>query len=122
MSEFLKTVVSFSETAAALTFTAATGSDYFTLDNADGRVTLLFANAGAQTAGVVIQAGDGTLASLGGVAVTVEPGKTLAVPMARLASARVKRLSGDDRGKVVVTSSMAGAAPAGLSAAVLSVA
>ncbi|MDR3552399.1 MAG: hypothetical protein P4L75_04670 [Clostridia bacterium] len=123
MAEIIKSIVDFSTTCCELLSTAATGSDYFVPDNADHRVTLIIKNANsAQNATVTVMAGNGKLAACGNVAVSVSAGKTVAVPMSRLESARVKTLSGSDAGKVFVGSSVdTGGSLASLSLAVLSV-
>lgn len=122
MAEIVKTSVAFGATGGALAFAPLTGQDFFRLDNADGRVTLLIRNGNTQNATVTLCAGDGQLAPLGDVAVGVAGSQTVAVPLARVDSARVKLLTGDGRGTVQIRSTVdAGGALASLTAAVLSV-
>lgn len=122
MAEIIKTPVAFGAVSAQLTFTALTGQDFFKLDNADGRVTLLIRNANTQGATVTLCAGDGQLAALGDVAVAVPGAQTAAVPLARVDSARVKWLGGDSRGTVQLRAAAdAGGTVGAVSAAVLSV-
>lgn len=122
MAELSKSNVSFCDTCAELTFTVVTGSDSIALDNADGRVTLVIKNANTQDAVVTLKAGNGSLSSLGDVAVPVSGGKIVAVPISRVDSARVKVLTGSNKGKMLVSSSVAdGGALSGVSVAVLSV-
>lgn len=122
MAEFVKTLVPFSATSAALTFTPATGTDSIALDNADGRLTLIIRNQNAQNATVTLKAGDGALSPLGDVAVSVAASQTAAVPFARVGSARVKQTAGTNRGTVsVVTAVDSGGSLASVGIAVLSV-
>lgn len=106
MAELLKTKIPFGTAGAAVTFTAATGTDYFVPDNADGRVTVLIKNANTQNATVSFKAGDGALAALGDVSVTVAAGATAFVPLARVETARVKTLTGENKGRVLVSTAV----------------
>lgn len=122
MAEIAKTSVPFAAVGAALTFTPLTGQDDFVLDNADGRVTLLFRNGNTQNASVTLCAGNGSLGSLGDVTVAVAGSQTVAVPLSRVDSARVKRIAGDGRGMAQLRSSVeTGGAIGSVAAAVLSV-
>lgn len=120
----MKTMVAAGDMQKELLKTAATGADYFMHDNADHRVTLLLQNTNAtQNATVTLQAGDGMLAGRGDIAVTAAAGKTVAVPMSRAESARVKKLFGNDRGKVLVGTAVdAGGSVSAVMLAVISVA
>lgn len=103
MAELIKTFIAAGKTCAAVTFTAATGADYFVPDNADGRVALVIKNGNAsQNAAVTLKAGDGALAPLGDVAIAVGAGQTVYAPLVRAETARVKLLRGADKGKVLV--------------------
>ena len=122
MAEFVKTLVPFSGASAALTFTPATGTDSIVLDNADGRMTLIIRNQNAQNATVTLKAGDGALASLGDVVLSVPASQTVAVPFARVGSARVKQITGTEKGTVgIVTAVDSGGTVASVGMAVLSV-
>lgn len=122
MAEFVKTLVPFSGASAALTFTPATGTDSIVLDNADGRVTLIIRNQNAQNATVTLKAGDGALAPLGDVVLPVAASQTVAVPFARVGSARVKQIAGTGKGTVsIVTAVDSGGTVASVTIAVLSV-
>lgn len=122
MAEISKTLVSFGTVGAALSFTALSGQDEFALDNADGRVTLLFRNGNTQNAAVVLRAGDGRLAPLGDVTVTVAGSQTVAVPLSRVDSARVKHMADSGRGTVQLSATVeSGGTVGNVAAAVLSV-
>lgn len=100
MAELVKTPVAFGAVSAPVAFTAATGSDFFIPDNADGRVFILAKNGGAQDSTVTIKAGDGSLAPLGNLSVPVAAGATVVIPLSRAESARVKLTTGADKGKI----------------------
>jgi hypothetical protein len=123
MAELIKTIVDFSDTAKECVLTAATGSDYFVLDNADQRVTVIARNTNAtQNATLTIKAGDGKLSSKGDLSIQVAAGKSAVIPMSRVESARVKVTAGSDKGKVFVNSAAdAGGSLANVLVAVLSV-
>jgi hypothetical protein len=123
MAELIKTIVDFSDISKEITLTPATGSDYFDLDNADQRVNLIVRNTNAtQNTTITIKAGDGKLATKGDIVATVAAGKSIALPMSRLESARVKVTTGSDKGKVFVSSAVdAGGSLASVLVAVLSV-
>jgi hypothetical protein len=122
MAQLVNTSIAFDEVSAALIFTAATGSDYFTPDNADDRVGLVIKNSNTVSATVTLKAGDGALSSLGGIAVTVGAGETAYLPLVRAETARVKVISGTDKGKVLVTTAVAnGGTIASVGIAVISV-
>lgn len=122
LAQMAKTFVPFGTTAAALSFTALTGQDGFVLDNADSRVTLLIRNGNTQNAAVVLRAGDGQLASLGDVTVTVPGSQTVAVPISRVDSARVKHIADASRGTVQLSATVeSGGSLGNLAVAVLSV-
>lgn len=106
MAELVNTFIAFGNVSAAITFTAATGSDYFFPNNADGRVGLVVKNSNAQSSTVTLKAGDGALSSLGDIAVTVGAGETVYIPLVRAETARVKLTAGTDRGKVLVTTAV----------------
>ena len=122
MAELIGTFVGFGDTNEELVFTAVSGNDYITLDNADTRVAIILRNTNTQNATVTLKAGDGMLSGLGDVSIAVGGSKTVAVPFARIESARVKHMQGEEKGKVLVVSAVdAGGSLANLSAAVLSV-
>lgn len=106
MSTFTNTFIEFGELSAAVSFNAATGSDEFFPDNADGRVNLVIKNANTQSATVTLKAGDGPLASLGDVAITAAGGQTVFVPLSRVETARVKLITGTNKGKILVTTTV----------------
>jgi hypothetical protein len=107
MAIITNTLITFSNVSSAVTFTAATGSDYFVPDNADGRVGILIKNSNAtQSATVTLKAGDGVLSSLGDIEVTVSASAIVYVPLARAETARVKVTTGTDKGKVFVTTAV----------------
>jgi hypothetical protein len=106
MAELIKTLIPFGKTNAAVTFTAATGTDYFTPDNADGRVAVIIKNGNTQGATVTFKAGDGGLSPLGDVPVTVGAGATVYVPLSRVESARVKVTTGANKGRVLVSTAV----------------
>jgi hypothetical protein len=106
MAELIKTFIPFSSLGAALTLNAASGSDYFTTDNADQRLTLVIQNGNTQDATVTFGAGDGALSALGDVPVAVAGSTSVAVPFSRISSARVKVESGADKGRVLVTTAV----------------
>lgn len=123
MAEIMKSVAGFPDVGKEITFASASGSDYFLLDNADQRVSLIVRNSNpTQNASVTIPAGDGELSLEGGITVSVGPGKTTAVPVSRLESARVKVLSGADKGKVFLNTAVdAGGSIASVFIGILSV-
>lgn len=105
----------------SVAYADATGADSFAADNADGRMVVLLKNTdAANAAAVVFKAGDGLLGGFGDVAVSVPANATVAVPVSRLASARVKNLTGANRGMVLLTETLG--TIANLKLAVLSVA
>jgi hypothetical protein len=106
MAELMKTFIAFGKTSAAVTFTAATGTDYFVPDNADGRVALIIKNSNTQSAAVTLKAGDGALAPLGDVKIAAGAGETVFLPLVRAETARVKVTTGADKGKVLVTTAV----------------
>ena len=107
MAILTNTFINFGSVSTAVTFTAATGSDYFISDNADGRMGILIKNSNAtQNAVVTIKAGDGALSSLGDIKVTVSADATAYVPLVRAETARVKVTTGPDKGKVFVTTAV----------------
>ncbi|HEX3026806.1 MAG TPA: hypothetical protein VHR42_06225 [Clostridia bacterium] len=127
MAEFVKSLIGFSDDSKELVMTSAAGaSDYFTLDNADHRVTLIVKNANStagQDATVTLKAGNGILSTLGDEAFTVPMGKTYAIPLSRIDSARIKNLSGTNKGKVMVSTTVAASGVVGsVSIGVISVA
>lgn len=122
MTELIKTYIPFGANSAQVTFTAASGADYFTADNSDSRIFLVAKNSNAQSATVTIKAGDGALCALGNANFTVGPGAEIFIPMSRVESARVKILSGEDKGKIyVLTAAETGGAVGNVSIAVVSV-
>lgn len=122
MAEIKKTSIPFGSKSAAITFTAATGTDYFEPQNADSRVSILIKNDNTQSATITFKAGNGALSSLGDINITVAGGAQCFVPMARLESARVKVLSGEDKGRIILSTSVAtGGTVGSVSFAVLSV-
>lgn len=122
MAEIIKTSVGFGDLSGELAFTPLTGADYLTLDNADTRMTLILRNQNAQNAVVTVKSGDGSLSPLGDVTVAVGGSKTVAVPFARVESARVKILRGADHGKVMVACTVdTGGSLSGVAAALISV-
>lgn len=122
MAEIIKTSIPFGAKSAAVTFTAATGTDYFEPQNADSRVSILIKNDNTQSATITFKAGDGALSSLGDIDVTVAGGAQCFVPLTRLESARVKVLSGEDKGKIIVSTAVeTGGTVGNVSFAVLSV-
>lgn len=123
MAEITLTQIGLDDTQGTLQLTPATGSDFFTLDNADQRVTLLIQNQNTQAATVSLKAGDGLLASKGNYTVTAPAGGTAVVPMSRVDSARVKKLAGTDGEKVFLTTTVApGGSLSSILLAVISVA
>lgn len=122
MAILTQTDILFSQTGAALAFKAATGSDSFALDNADGRVFLIAKNAGTAAATVALKAGDGALSALGDVSLALPAGGVGVLPLSRAQSARVKVLTGAQRGSVLVAVAVgSGGAVGDVSLAVLSV-
>lgn len=123
MAELVKSEIGTQDAGGILTFAAATGSDYFTDDNADGRLTLLVRNTNAsQSATVTLKAGDGSLSTRGDLSFPVVAGATAALPMARAESARVKVLGGANSGRVLVSTAVdSGGSVASVLYAVLSV-
>ena len=122
MAEIIKSFIPFAEIGAELLFTPVSGSDYFIVDNADQRLTLVVRNTNTQNATVTLAAGDGSLAPLGGSSFEVDGGKTFALPLSRVDSARIKVFGGADRGKAFVTSSVdAGGTLANLAIGIISV-
>lgn len=103
MAQLVNTLIRFDEVSSALIFTAATGSDYFTPGNADGRVAIVIKNNNAVAATVTLKAGDGTLSSLGDIELTAAAGEIVYLPLVRAESSRVKVITGQDKGKVLVT-------------------
>lgn len=122
MSNIVATFIPFSGVDAELVWTPLTGGDTVVIDNADQRMIFLMKNADTQNASVTLKAGDGSLGALGDAAFSVAGGKTFAVPLSRVGSARVKRLSGDGRGGMTVACTVdAGGAVGSVSMAVISV-
>lgn len=123
MAQLIESKIAVSAKSAEAVFTALTGDDRFSVGNADQRVTFLLKNANAtQNASVVFKAGDGALSSEGDVTIAVGAGKLVAVPLARLESARVKSLGGGNRGGMEITSSVdAGGTLANVSLSAVSV-
>lgn len=122
MAELAKTFIPFSAKSGELLLSASTGSETVTLDNADGRILILVKNQNTQNAQVTFKAGDAALAALGDLTVPVGGGKTLVIPVSRLDSMRVKNLTGENRGKMVVTAAVdAGGSLANLFYGVISV-
>lgn len=112
MAELVKTVVGFADVAKPVTYTALTGTDLINLgageDYPDQRLMVLVKNGDATHAlTLTFKAGDGTLSALGDLPVTVAGGAEVAIPVARLDSARVKALSGASKGQIVVASAIA---------------
>lgn len=108
MAELVKSVVAFSDVGKEVAYTAASGTDYIVDDNADQRVIITMKNADTtHDATVLLKAGDGILSAKGDVSVTVPATKTIAVPLTRVDSARVKITNGADKGKIDVTESIA---------------
>ena len=88
MAEFIKTIVDFSDISMECILTAATGSDFFFLNNADQRVNVMISNTNTtQNATITIKAGDGELSSKGDIIMTVAAGKSAIAPMSRIESA-----------------------------------
>lgn len=102
MAQLENTVISFGMVSSALTFTPATGSDYFIPGGADGRVAVVINNENTVPATVTLKAGDGTLSPLGDINIDAPAGKIVYVPLVRVESARVKVTRGADKGKVFV--------------------
>lgn len=121
MATLTQTHISFGDTGAQLVFTPATGSDRFVPDNADGRVFLLARNGGSGTATVTLKAGDGALSVLGDLSLAVAAGGVGVLPLSRAQSARVKVLTGAERGSVGVAVSVLAGQVEDVSLAVLSV-
>lgn len=123
MAELISTFIDFSQLSAELTFTPCSGIDDLLLDNADSRMILLIKNTNALGATVTIKKGDGILSPLGDIIIPVSSGKTVAVPFSRVESARVKLITGDSKGKVLIESSIDGEGSiTDISLAVLSIA
>jgi hypothetical protein len=106
MSLLTNTFIDFDTVSSAITFNVATGSDYFVPDNADDRVYLIIKNSNSQNGTVTLKAGDGMLAPLGDVTVSVGGNQTVFVPLCRAETARVKVTSGTNKGDVFVTTSV----------------
>jgi hypothetical protein len=122
MAEILKTFISFADLSGELALMSASGSDFFTLDNADHRLVLIAQNTNAQAATVTLKAGDGSLSSMGDASVRVNGGKSAVIPLSRVESARIKRLDGDDKGKAfVVTAVDAGGGLSNVTLGVISI-
>lgn len=102
MAEILKTVIDFADTAKEVAFTQSSGLDFIVDDNADGRVMFFIKNGNAQNATVTFKAGNGSLSALGDETISVGGGKTAAVPLCRLESARVKVMDGNDKGRILI--------------------
>lgn len=98
MAQLVNTIIGHDKVGSALTFTAATGSDYFIPDNADLRLALIINNGNTADATVTLKAGDGALSPLGDIKIAAPAGKTVFVPFVRAESARVKVI---DRKSVV---------------------
>lgn len=107
MAEIAKTIIDFGDTGKEIIFTASTGSDYIVLDNADQRMELLIKNQNTVSATVTIKAGDGAISSMGDAVITVGAGKSAVVPISRLGSARIKALSGANKGRAVINAAAA---------------
>ncbi len=121
MSQLTNTFIAFDIVSSDIMFNVATGSDYFVPDNSDERVCLIIKNINSQNATVSLKAGDGMLALLGDVTVSVAGGQTAYLPLCRAETARVKVTSGDDKGKVFVSESVdAGGSLANVSIGVVS--
>lgn len=123
MAQITVSSIPVSVKSAEVVFSALTGDDMFTLDNADQRVAFVFKNANtSQNATVTFKAGDGALSAEGDVSVAVGAGKTVAVPLVRLESARVKVLGGAKKGEIEIISAVdAGGTLANITAGVVSV-
>lgn len=123
MAILTNTFISFGTVSAAVTFSSATGSDYFYPDNADGRVGVLIKNSNAtQNAVITLKAGDGVLSSLGDIKVAVAAGATVYLPFVRAETARIKVTTGTDKGKVFVTTAVdAGGAVGSVGIGIISV-
>lgn len=107
MAVITKTLIPFDEAAQAVGFSAATGDDCFIPDNSDGRISILVKNGNTQDAVIALKAGDGALSALGDVSVTVPGGAQYFIPLERIETARVKVMSGDDKGKIFISTSVA---------------
>lgn len=103
MSQLVKTSVPFGSMSAAVTFTAATGNDYFVPDNADGRIGIIIKNSNTVGATVTLKAGDGSLSPLGDIPIAVGAGETVYVPLVRAESARVKVTKGTNKGNIFIS-------------------
>lgn len=122
MSEINVISIPFGSISAAATYTPATGTDFFKVENSDSRMTLLVKNTGAQSASVSLNAGNGSLAPLGDVKFTVASGAELFIPLSRVETARVKITSGADKGKVFISTTVdSGGTVGNISFAVISV-
>ena len=122
MAEIIKTLVRFSDISAETIFSPASGSDYIKLDNADTRLMLIIKNGNTKNVTVKLKAGNGTLKELGDIVIIAEGSKTIAVPFSRIESARVKLITGENKGKVLIeTEADIGASLESLLMAVISV-
>lgn len=121
MATLTQTSIAFEDTGKQLSFTAATGDDRFALQNADGRMFLVVKNGGSGTAAITIKAGDGALSALGDITLAVEAGGVGVVPLSRAQSARVKVLTGTQRGSAGVTVAVSAGQVGDVALAVLSV-
>lgn len=108
MGELVKTLVNPSDIGKAETLTSATASDYIVCDNADQRMLLALVNADTFPAVFTLKAGNGHRAAAGDVAITIPASSTYILPMTSVDSARVKNISGDNKGKILTTAATSG--------------
>ena len=105
------TSIAASDISKALTLTAlttASNNDYITVAKKDINGEIIIQNADASHAAtVVFSAGDGVLSSKGTVTVTVAASTTTIVPLERLETARVLNLTGTNKGKIIVNTTIA---------------
>lgn len=116
MAELVKTVVGYNDVGTALTYTAATaGGDYIDFSAYNGypdqRVMIAIRNLDtSHDATITFKAGDGMLSAQGDIPVVVAGSATSVVkviPLTKLDTARVKNTSGTNKGKIMVTSTIA---------------
>lgn len=113
MAELIKTVVGYHDVGTNVTFTSATADgDYIDFAGYKGfpdqRVMFIVRNQdSSHDAIVTFKAGDGILSAQGDVAVTVPKSSEVAIPLTKLDTARIKVTSGENKGKILVNSSIA---------------
>lgn len=109
MAELVKSAIALNTVSAAVTYTAASASDYIDITGyPDWRIGIVAVNADTHAATLTLKAGNGDRASAGDVVISVPASTTVYAPMSRIETSRVKCVNGVNKGKILTVAATVG--------------